>query len=206
MRNFKSIARRELLGYFQSPIAYVFIITFLLATMGCTFYLADFYRNGDGTASLESFFVWHPWLYLFFIPAIGMRLWSEERHTGSIELLFTFPITHMEAVLAKFCAAWAFIGLTLALTFTLPLTTMFLGDPDMGPIIAGYLGSFLMAGAYLAVTCVMSALTRSQVVPLSLASSSISPWLSWVTGSSRRGLSATLSTFWVEIAASGSRT
>lgn len=164
MRNFICIMKRELVGYFQSPIAYVFIITFLLASMGCTFYLSDFYQNGEGSASLEGFFVWHPWLHLFFIPAIGMRLWAEERHTGSIELLFTFPVTYVEAVLAKFMAAWLFIGVTLALSVTLPLTVCYLGEPDTGPILAGYLGSFLMAGAYLAVTCVMSSLTKSQVV------------------------------------------
>ncbi|MCJ8347450.1 ABC transporter permease subunit [bacterium] len=162
MKNFKSVFKREFKSYFNSPVAYVFIITFLIATAGCTFYLGSFYERMQ--ADLSAFFMWHPWLYLFLIPAIGMRIWAEERKSGSIELLFTLPITVTEAVLAKFAAAWAFVGVALILTFPIVVTVNFLGNPDNGIIVASYLGSFLMAGAYMAVACVTSALTKNQVI------------------------------------------
>ncbi|MDH5752553.1 MAG: ABC transporter permease subunit [Deltaproteobacteria bacterium] len=156
------IIKRELLSYFRSPVAYVFIIIFLIATTGCTFYLGNFYHSNE--ASLEAFFFFHPWLFLIFIPAVGMRLWAEDRRQGTIEILLTLPVSAMDAVLAKFIAAWAFLGLTLLLTFPMVFTVFYLGDPDGGVIFSGYLGSFLMGGAYLAISCFTSALTKNQVV------------------------------------------
>lgn len=162
MKNFFPVLKRELKGYFNSPVAYVFIVIFLIAMAGCTFYLGRFYETRQ--ADLSVFFMWHPWLYLFLIPAIGMRLWAEERKTGTIELLFTLPITLQEAVLAKFMAAWCFVGIALALTFPIVLTVNYLGAPDNGVILASYVGSLLMAGAYLSVACLTSSLTKNQVI------------------------------------------
>jgi ABC-2 type transport system permease protein len=162
MENFLPIFKRELRGYFNSPVAYVFIIIFLIATGGCTFYLGGFYERQQ--ADLTSFFMWHPWLYLFLIPAVGMRLWAEERKSGTIELLFTLPVSLPEAVLAKFAASWAFVGVSLLLTFPMFFTVNYLGNPDNGVIFVSYLGSFLMAGAYLSITCLTSALTKNQVI------------------------------------------
>ncbi|MEE2925170.1 MAG: ABC transporter permease subunit [bacterium] len=167
MDNFFPIFKRELRGYFNSPVAYVFIIIFLVATAGCTFFLGKFYESMQ--ADLSVFFVWHPWLYLFLIPAIGMRLWAEERKSGTIELLFTLPVNLQEAVVAKFAAAWAFIGVALLLTFPMILTVNHLGSPDNRVILTSYLGSFLMAGAYLAVACVTSSLTKNQVISFVLS-------------------------------------
>ncbi|GAB4284074.1 MAG: ABC transporter permease [Candidatus Rifleibacteriota bacterium] len=167
MRNFMAILKRELKGYFESPVAYVFIVIFLLATTGCTFFISRFYENR--TASLDSFFVWHPWLYLFLVPAVGMRLWSEERKSGTIELLFTLPVTMGEALLGKFIAAWAFLGIALIGTFPMVLTVEYLGNPDYGVIFASYLGSFLLAGGFLSVTCVFSAMTKNQVISFVLS-------------------------------------
>src|SRR3954466_6682276 len=143
----KTIAKRELSGYFASPVAYVFIVIFLLLTGFFTFMAGGFFERND--ASLISFFLWHPWLYLFLVPAVGMRLWSEERRMGTMELLLTFPITTWQAIVGKFLASWLFLLLALALTFPIWMTVNFLGNPDNGVIFAGYLGSFLMAGAYL---------------------------------------------------------
>ena len=161
------VFKRELKAYFATPVAYVFIVIFLFLTGLFTFQLGRFYEQGQ--ADLNAFFTWHPWLYLFLIPAIAMRLWSEERRSGTIELLLTLPVTMGQAVVAKFAAAWVFIGIALALTFPIVLTVMYLGDPDMGVIVAAYIGSFLMAGAYLAIGICMSALTRNQVISFILA-------------------------------------
>jgi ABC-2 type transport system permease protein len=162
MRNILAIAKRELHGYFSTPVAYVFIVIFLFLTGIFTFYIGGFYERNQ--ADLDPFFRFHPWLYLFLIPAIAMRLWSEERKTGTIELLMTLPITVPEAVLGKFLAAWAFSGIALVLTFPMWITVNYLGDPDNTVIVAGYLGSFLMAGGLLAIGACISALTRSQVI------------------------------------------
>jgi gliding motility-associated transport system permease protein len=158
----EAIAKRELTAYFSSPVAYVFIVIFLLLAGFFTFMVGGFFERGE--ASLASFFVWHPWLYLFLVPAIGMRLWSEERRLGTIELLLTLPTTTWQAILGKFLAAWIVVGLALALTFPVIITVNYLGDPDNGAIIAGYVGSLLLAGAYLAVSCMTSSFTRNQVV------------------------------------------
>src|SRR5829696_2627112 len=165
--NIKAIMKRELGGYFTSPIAYVFLVIFLLLTGFFTFTVGNFFERAE--ASLVSFFTWHPWLYLFLVPAVGMRLWSEERRLGTLELLLTMPITAWQAIVGKFLASWLFLGLALVLTFPLWITTNYLGTPDNGVIFAGYVGSWLMAGAYLAITCITSAMTRSQVVSFILA-------------------------------------
>jgi ABC-2 type transport system permease protein len=162
MRNAPTIARRELAGYFATPVAYVFIVVFLFVTGIFTFYVGNFFPRGQ--ADLKAFFTFHPWLYLFFLPAIAMRLWAEERRSGTIELLLTLPITLADAVLGKFLAAWAFAGIALALTFPMWLTVAWLGDPDHGVILAGYVGSFLMAGGYLAIGECVSAATKNQVI------------------------------------------
>jgi ABC-2 type transport system permease protein len=160
--NIKAIMKRELGGYFTSPIAYVFLVIFLLLTGFFTFTVGNFFERGE--ASLVSFFTWHPWLYLFLVPAAGMRLWAEERRLGTMELLLTMPITTWQAIVGKFLASWLFLALALALTFPVVLTVNYLGDPDNGVIIAGYVGSLLLAGTYLAISCMTSALTRNQVI------------------------------------------
>lgn len=157
-----AVFRRELRSYFATPVAYVFIVIFLVLAGAFTFYLGNFYERGQ--ADLLPFFSFHPWLYLFLVPAVAMRLWAEERKSGTIELLLTLPITMWQAVLGKFLAAWAFIGLALALTFPMWLTVNYLGDPDNGVIVASYIGSLLMAGAFLAIGACLSATTRNQVV------------------------------------------
>lgn len=162
MTHFAPLFKREFLAYFRSPVAYVFIVIFLLASVGCTFFLGGFYDGNQ--ASLDVFFAYLPWIYLIFVPAVGMRLWAEERRSGTIELLFTLPVTMAEAVLAKFAAGWAFLVVALALTFPLVITVNYLGAPDNGVILAGYVGSALMAGAYLAVACFTSSLTKNQVI------------------------------------------
>ncbi len=162
MRNILAIARRELHGYFSTPLAYVFIVIFLFLTGVFTFYIGGFYERNQ--ADLDPFFRFHPWLYLFLIPAIAMRLWSEERKSGTIELLMTLPITVPEAVLGKFLAAWAFSGIALVLTFPMWITVNYLGAPDNTVIVAGYFGSLMMAGGFLAIGACISALTRSQVI------------------------------------------
>ena len=153
---------REFRGYFATPVAYVFIVIFLVLTGLFTFYVGNFYERGQ--ADLEAFFRFHPWLYMLLIPAISMRLWSEERKSGTIELLMTLPVSLAEAVLGKFLAAWAFTGLALTLTFPIWLTVNYLGNPDNTVIVAGYLGSLLMAGGFLAIGSCISALTKNQVV------------------------------------------
>jgi gliding motility-associated transport system permease protein len=162
-----TIAKRELAGYFESPIAYVVIVIFLLLAGFFTFMVAGFFERGE--ANLEPFFLWHPWLYLFLVPAIGMRMWSEERRLGTMELLLTMPITPWQAIVGKFLAAWAVLALALVLTFPVVITVNYLGNPDNGVIVAGYVGSFLLAGAYLSIAAMTSALTRNQVVSFILA-------------------------------------
>lgn len=167
VQNIKTIAKRELSGYFTSPVAYVFIVIFLLLTGFFTFMLGGFFERGE--ASLASFFMWHPWLYLFLVPAAGMRLWSEERRLHTMELLLTMPITAWQAIVGKFLASWLFLLISLFLTFPVVFTVSYLGDADMGVILAGYVGSALLAGAYLAVACLTSAMTRNQVISFILS-------------------------------------
>jgi gliding motility-associated transport system permease protein len=162
MRNVGIILRRELASYFATPLAYVFILIFLVLANAFTYYLGGFYERGQ--ADLEPFFAFHPWLYLFLIPAISMKLWAEERKSGSIELLMTQPVKLWEAVLGKYFAAWLFTALALALTFPIWITVNYLGNPDNGAIAASYIGSFLMAGGYLAISAAISATTNNQVI------------------------------------------
>ena len=167
MRNIAIIAKRELKGYFVTPVAYIFIVIFLALTGAFAFYIGRFFTREQ--ADLVSFFTYHPWLYLMLIPAISMRLWAEERKTGTIEILMTLPVSTTEAVLGKYLAAWAFAGIALALSFPFWITVNFLGDPDNGVIVASYIGSFLMAGAFLAIGSCISALTRNQVIAFIIA-------------------------------------
>lgn len=160
--NIRAIVKRELGGYFSSPVAYVFLVIFLLLTGFFTFTIGNFFERGE--ASLVSFFTWHPWLYLFLVPAVGMRLWSEERRLGTLELLLTMPVTTAQAIVGKFLASWLFLALALALTFPVWVTVNILGSPDNGVIFAGYVGSLLLAGSYLAIASMTSAMTRNQVV------------------------------------------
>lgn len=162
-----TIFKREFASFFATPVAYIFILIFLVMSGVFTFLFGGFYERGQ--ADLLSFFDFHPWLYLFLVPAIAMRAWSEERKSGSIELLMTLPITTMQIMLGKFFAAWAILGLCLLLTFPLWLTVNYLGNPDNGIIVAAYLGSWLMSGAFLAVGICMSATTRNQVIAFILA-------------------------------------
>jgi gliding motility-associated transport system permease protein len=167
MRHVWVIAKRELGSYFTSPVAYVFLVIFLLLAGFFTFTAGQFFERGE--ASLGAFFSWHPWLYLVLVPAVGMRLWAEERRSGTIELLLTMPIAPWQAILGKFLASWLFLAVALVLTFPVVITVNVLGSPDNGMIVAGYLGSFFLAGAYLALTCLTSALTRNQVVAFILS-------------------------------------
>ena len=157
-----TILKRELYSYFATPLAYVFIVIFLMLSGLMTFALGGFYERGQ--ADLQSFFLFHPWLYLFLVPAVAMRLWAEERKSGTLELLLTLPVTLQQAVLGKFLAAWLFTGIALLLTFPLWLTVNYLGNPDNGVILSAYLGSWLMAGAFLAIGSCMSAATANQVI------------------------------------------
>ncbi|TNE59954.1 MAG: ABC transporter permease [Alphaproteobacteria bacterium] len=162
MRELKAVFRREMSGYFATPLAYVFIVVFLFATGAFTFYVGNLFEAGR--ADLSPFFGYHPWLYLFFIPAIAMRLWAEEQKTGTIEVLMTLPIPISSLVLGKFLAAWAFTSLALVLTFPVWISVNYLGSPDNGVILASYIGSFFMAGAYLAIGTCLSAATNNQVI------------------------------------------
>lgn len=162
MKMIKALFRRELKSYFATPVAYVFIVIFLVLMGTFTFYLGGFYERGQ--ADLQPFFSFHPWLYLFLVPAISMRLWAEERKSGSVELLMTLPVTAWQAVLGKYLAAWAFTGIALLLTFPIWITVNYLGNPDNGVIFAAYIGSFLMAGGFLAIGACLSAITRNQVI------------------------------------------
>lgn len=167
LRHIWTIAKRELGGYFASPVAYVFIVIFLLLTGFFTFMIGGFFERRE--ASLISFFMWHPWLYLFLVPAAGMRLWSEERRLGTLELLLTMPITPWQAIVGKFLASWLFLALALGLTFPVAMTVNYLGEPDNGIIFCGYVGSLLLAGGYLAISCMTSAMTRNQVISFILS-------------------------------------
>ncbi|OGV53364.1 MAG: ABC transporter permease, partial [Lentisphaerae bacterium GWF2_52_8] len=162
-----ALMKKELAAYFYSPTAYVFIVIFLLLSGFFTFMAGRFFAIGE--ASLMPFFEWLPWLFLVLIPAIGMHIWSDERRLGTIELLFTMPLTAAECIAGKFLAAWLFVGLALFLTFPMVLTVGYLGSPDYGVIFCGYAGSFLLAGSYLSVACLTSALSRSQVVSFILS-------------------------------------
>ncbi len=167
MKQLQAVFTRELRGYFQTPVAYVFMMVFLLAIGAFTFYLENYFQRG--IADMAPFFQWHPWVYLFLIPAVSMRLWSEERHSGTIELIMTLPVSPRTLVLGKFLAAWLFIIITLACTLPTWITANYLGQPDNGVIIAAYLASILLAGAYLAIGSAMSALTSNQVVAFILS-------------------------------------
>ena len=167
LRNIKTIAKREIAGYFSSPVAFVFIVIFLLLAGFFTFMVAGFFDRGE--ANLMPFFTWHPWLYLFLVPAVGMRMWSDERRLGTIELLLTMPVTPWQAIVGKFLASWAVLALALAFTFPVVWTVNYLGHPDNGVILGGYIGSLLMAGAYLAISSMTSAMTRNQVVSFIVA-------------------------------------
>ena len=167
MHSIATVFRREMASYFATPVAYVFIVIFLAMTGVMTFYVGNFFDRNQ--ADLVAFFSFHPWLYLFLIPALSMRLWAEERRTGTIELSMTLPLTTTQILIGKFLAAWAFTGIALALTFPIWLTVNYLGDPDNGVIVAGYIASFLMAGAYLSIGSFVSALTKNQVIAFVLA-------------------------------------
>jgi len=167
MRNIWVIFKRELKGYFATPVAYVFLVVFLALAGALTFFVGGFFDRGQ--ADLEPFFNFHPWLYLFLVPAISMRLWAEERKSGTIELLLTLPLSVPQAVLGKYLAAWAFAVVALALTFPIWITVNVLGSPDNGAILAGYIASVLMAGSYLAIGACFSALTKNQVIAFVLA-------------------------------------
>jgi ABC-2 type transport system permease protein len=162
MKSIAAVFKRELASYFATPIAYVFIVIFLAVSAWFTFSFGSFYERRQ--ADLASFFTWHPWLFLILVPALSMRLWAEERKSGSIELLLTLPIDIWQAVVGKFLAAWAFTGLAIALTFPIWITVNYLGDPDNGIIFAAYVGSFLTAGGYLALGSLVSATTKNQVI------------------------------------------
>jgi ABC-2 type transport system permease protein len=162
-----SVFKREFAAYFATPIAFVFLVIFLVAMGVFTFYVGHFYDTG--VADLTIFFSYHPWLYLFLMPALAMRLWAEEKRSGSIELLLTLPLPVWATVLGKFLAAWAFAGLALFLTFPIWLTTVYLGHPDNGVILASYVGSFMMAGTYLAIGAAISAATTNQVIAFVVA-------------------------------------
>lgn len=168
IRNIKTIAKRELTAYFASPVAYVVIVIWLLLVGFFTFSLGGFFEIGQASLA-QPFFFWHPWLYLFLVPAVGMRLWSEERRLHTMELLLTMPISSWQAIVGKFLASWLFLVIALALTFPVVMTVTYLGNADGGEIITGYLGSALLAGGYLAVTAMTSAMTRNQVISFILS-------------------------------------
>ena len=168
IQNIKTVAKRELTGYFTSPVAYVVIVIWLLLNGLFTFSLGGFVEMGQASLAM-SFFRWHPWLYLLLVPAVGMRLWSEERRQHTMELLLTMPITPWQAIVGKFLASWLFLIIALLLTFPVVITVSYLGDADGGEIISGYVGSALLAGGYLAVTSMTSAFTRNQVISFILS-------------------------------------
>ena len=163
----RAVFKRELAGYFITPVAYVFSAVFLLLLGANTMYIGEFFQRNR--ADLEPFFTWHPWLYVLLIPAITMRLWAEERRSGTAELLLTLPIPLWQTVVGKFLASWCFTAFTLSLTFPMWITVNYLGQPDNGVILAGYIGSLLMAGSYIAIGSCISATTRSQVVAFVLS-------------------------------------
>lgn len=168
MRQIAPIFKREFLGYFRSPVAYVFLVAFLVLSVALAFSpFGGIFRAGQ--ASLDRYFMFFPWLFLFLVPAVGMRLWSEEKRSGTVELIFTLPITTLEAVLGKFLAAWAFLALAIVLSFPLAITIGYLGDPDWGIVVTTYAGAILMAGGYLGICVLTSALTKNQVISFVLS-------------------------------------
>jgi ABC-2 type transport system permease protein len=167
MSSFWAVFKRELKSYFTTPLAYVFLVIFLFFAAYWTFVINKFYENRQ--ADLQAFFTNLPGLFVFLVPAVAMRLWAEERKMGSIELLFTLPVTIWQAVMGKFLAAWLFITISLALTFPMVITVCYLGHPDVGLIVVGYLGSILMAGGFLAIGCFFSALSKNQVIAFVLS-------------------------------------
>ena len=167
MKSIWTITKRELAGYFNSPVAYVFLVIFLLMTAAFTFLIGQFMDRNQAT--LQPFFMWHPWIYLFLVPAVGMRLWSEERRQGTMELLLTLPISLWHCIIGKFLASWIFLTLALVMTFPIWITVNYLGDPDNSVIVASYIGSFFLAGAYLSITSMTSAFTRNQVISFILS-------------------------------------
>lgn len=168
MKNVYSIFKREFASYFATPIALIFLCVFLMLNGFFTFKFGNFFERGQ--ADLEAFFMWHPWLYLFIVPAVSMRLWAEERRSGTIEFLLTLPVSPFEAMLGKFLAAWLFLGSALFLTFPIVCTVSYLGSPDLGVIYAAYIGSFLMAGSFLALGCFLSAMTDNQIISFVITS------------------------------------
>ena len=166
MHSFWAVFKRELKSYFTTPIAYVFLVIFLSFSAYLPFRQGFFEMR---QADMRAFFMNLPLLFVFMVPSAAMRLWAEERRVGSIELLFTLPITVTQAVLGKFFAAWLFLAIALALTFPMPITVCYLGDPDIGLIITGYLGSFLMAGGFLAIGCFFSVVSKNQVISFVLS-------------------------------------
>ena len=179
MSQIAPVFKREFAGYFRSPVAYVYLVVFLMASVGLSFFVGQFFKAN--LASMERFFMFYPWLFLFLIPAAGMRLWSEEKRSGTIELLFTLPVTTVEAVLGKFLAGWAFLALAIVLSFPMAITVGYLGNPDWGVVATSYLGSILMAGAYLGVCALTSALTKNQVISfvLSVLACTVILFLGW---------------------------
>jgi len=167
MKSIWTITKRELAGCFNSPVAYVFLVIFLLMTAAFTFLIGQFMDRNQAT--LQPFFMWHPWIYLFLVPAVGMRLWSEERRQGTMELLLTLPISLWHCIVGKFLASWIFLTLALVMTFPIWITVNYLGDPDNSVIVASYIGSFFLAGAYLSITSMTSAFTRNQVISFILS-------------------------------------
>ncbi len=167
MKSIWTITKRELAVYFNSPVAYVFLVIFLLMTAAFTFLIGQFMDRNQAT--LQPFFMWHPWIYLFLVPAVGMRLWSEERRQGTMELLLTLPISLWHCIIGKFLASWIFLTLALVMTFPIWITVNYLGDPDDSIIVASYIGSFFLAGAYLSITSMTSAFTRNQVISFILS-------------------------------------
>ncbi len=163
MKQVTPIFKREFVGYFRTPVAYVFMVAFLVISVALAFSrFGGFFRNGF--ASLDTYFGFYPWLYLFIVPSVGMRLWSEEKRSGTAELLFTLPVTTLEAVIGKFLAGWAFLALSVLLSFPMALTIGYLGSPDWGVVATSYAGAILMAGGFLGVCSLASALTRNQVI------------------------------------------
>ena len=162
------ILDRELKGYFRTPLASIFLLVFLALSSGMTFFLGRFFERDQ--ADLTAFFSWHPWLFLVLMPAIGMRLWAEERRSGTIELLITLPVTNTQLVVGKFLASWIFTLIALILTMPIWITVNYLGDPDNNVILISYFGSWLMAGAFLALTSCLSALTKNQGVAFIISS------------------------------------
>ena len=162
------ILDRELKGYFRTPLASIFLLVFLALSSGMTFFLGRFFERDQ--ADLTAFFSWHPWLFLVLMPAIGMRLWAEERRSGTIELLITLPVTNTQLVVGKFLASWIFTLIAIILTMPIWITVNYLGEPDNHVILISYFGSWLMAGAFLALTSCLSALTKNQVIAFIISS------------------------------------